>query len=119
MENNKVLIYDNQHGFSRFLTKIFGEVYDFKIFKKFETNLDFENFQKEYLLAFFVIYSEKNLFDLMKIYKKGVPLVVCSFNEDMLHQFESIADINIINTSKCKQELVNDFQMFLYTYADV
>lgn len=118
MENNKVLIYDNQHGFSRFLTKIFGAVYDFKIFKKFDNNFDLESFEKEYLLAFFVLYSEKNLFDFMKIYRKGVPLVVCSFNEELLHQFESITDINVINTSRCKQELVNDFQIYLYTYVE-
>ncbi|MEO8532444.1 MAG: hypothetical protein ABI441_01775 [Flavobacterium sp.] len=119
MENNKVLIYDNQHGFSRFLTKIFGEAYDFEIFKKFDNSLDFDNFEKEYLLAFFVIYSEKDLFDFIKIYRKGVPLVVCSYNEVLLHQLESITDVNIINTSKSKQELVNDFQIFLYTYVEV
>ncbi|MCD0467706.1 hypothetical protein [Flavobacterium sp. ENC] len=119
MKNNKVLIYDNQHGFSRFLTKVFGEVYDFEIFKKFDTTFDFDNLKNEYLLAFFVIYSEKNIFDLMKIYRKEVPLVVCTFNEQLLHQFESITDISVINTSKCKQELINDFQIFLYTYVEV
>lgn len=119
MENNKVLIYDNQHGFSRFLTKVFGEVYDFKIFKKFDVTFDFDSFQKEYLLAFFVIYSEKNLFDLMKIYRKGVPLVVCTFNEQLLHEFERITDVSVINTSRSKQELINDFQIFLYTYVEV
>lgn len=118
MENNRVLVYDNQHGFSRFLNKMFGKVYDFAIFKKFEGHFDFESFKKEYLLAFFVVYSEKDLIDFIKIYRKGLPVVVCSFNKDMLRKFESITDVSLMNTSRSKKDLVNDFQIYLYTYGE-
>ncbi len=113
MESKCVLIYDNQHGFSRFLKKEFGKVIDFKVYKNFDSISNLDTIQEYYSFVIFVIYSESDLFDFIKIHGKGLPIVVCSFKV-ILNKFENNDGISFIDISKCKKELLNDFQFFLY-----
>jgi hypothetical protein len=113
MELKQVLVYDNQHGFSRFLKKEFGKEIDFKVYKKFDRISNFDNFKSDYSFIFFVIYSENDLYDLIKIHEKGLPVVVCGYKAKF-NEFDNNNILSFIDTSKPKKELVNDFQFYLY-----
>ncbi|AYN03649.1 hypothetical protein [Flavobacterium sp. 140616W15] len=118
METKEVLVYDNQHGFSRFLKKQFGKDINFKVYKKFSSEDNFDNIQEEYSFIFFIVYSGEDLFDFIKLQRKGVPIVVCSFNKEVLYKFKNIDDISLLDISASREELINNFQMALHTYSD-
>ncbi|WP_131474526.1 hypothetical protein [Flavobacterium sp. KMS] len=113
MESKQVIVYDNQHGYSRFLKKEFGKRIDFEVYKKFNFISDFDNSKSDYSFIFFVIYSENDLLDFIKIHDQGLPIVVCS-SKGVFDKFDNNCGINFIDISKPKKELVNDFQSFLY-----
>lgn len=116
MEEKEVLVYDNQHMFSRFLKKQFGKEVSFKVYKKFSSEDNFDNIQEEYSFIFFIVYSGEDLFDFIKLQRKGVPIVVCSFNKKILYKFKNIRDISLLDISASREELINNFQMVLHTY---
>lgn len=113
MELKQVVVYDNQHGFSRFLKKEFGKEIDFKVYKKLDRISNFDTVKSDYSFIFFVIYSENDLFDFIKINEKGLPIVVCGF-KTKFNVFDHNSEVRFIDTSKPKKELVSDFQFFLY-----
>jgi hypothetical protein len=113
MESKRVLVYDNQHGFSRFLKKEFGKVIDFKVYKNFDSISSFDTIKEDYSFIIFIIYSEDDLFDFIKIHGKGLPIVICSFKA-ILNRFDNNNGFSFIDISRCKKELLNDFQFFLH-----
>lgn len=114
----KVFVYDNQHGFSRFLKKQFGKEVSFKIYKKFGIEDSFDNLQEHYSFVFFIIYSAEDLFDFIKIYCKGVPVLACSFNKEVLDKLKNNNDIKVLDISTSREELFNNFKIALYTYSE-
>ena len=117
MESKQVLIYDNQHCFSRLLKKVFGRDTHFKIYKKFDEKSNLDDLREKYSFVFFMIYSEDDLFDYLLLHDRDIPIVVCSFNQKILNQFGKISNINLIDISQAKPELVKRFDFFLKSYA--
>ncbi|MGN7811739.1 hypothetical protein [Flavobacterium sp. 22076] len=114
----KILVYDSQHGFSRFLTKQFGNDHELKIFKKFTQEDDFSELTHDFAMIFFMLYSTEDLFDFLRIYRKKVPVTVCSYNPEILKRISKISDIMVMDVSKAKTELVHGFNLILYPSAD-
>lgn len=118
MKTKEVLVYDNQHCFSRFLKKQFGKEIKFKVFKKFSSEDNFDTIQDKYSFIFFIVYSGEDLFDFIKLQGKEVPIVVCSFNKEILYKFENITDIGLLDISASREKLIRNFKMVLHTYSE-
>ena len=112
MESKRVLVYDNQHAFSRFLKKEFGKVIDFKVYKNFHSVSRLDTITEDCSFIIFIIYSEGDLFDFIKVHGKGLPIVVCSI-KPMLNKFDYNSGVSFIDLSKSKKELLNDFHFIL------
>ena len=110
MNTNKHVVYDSRNYFSRFLKYEFRKNFKFDTFKNFN---DFENEIKNYSTIIFVIYSEEELVDFMKIYKAGFPLIVCTFNEKLLLKMKSVEEILLLDTSKVKSEVIIELKSYL------
>ncbi|MFQ6601719.1 hypothetical protein [Flavobacterium sp. C3NV] len=98
----KGLVYDSQKGFSRFLKYEFKEDYTFDVYKNFKK---FDDVIKDYYVIIFVVYSDNELLDLMRIYKKGVPLIVSTVNKEIKSKLEKIEDLLIFDPTKVKSEM--------------
>lgn len=110
MEKKKGLVYDSQKGFSRFLKYEFKKEYAFDVYK------NFRNFNDEidhYAIILFVVYSDKELIDLMRIYKKGVPLIVSTLNKEMKSKLEKMDDVLFFDPSKVKSEMRTELRFYL------
>ena len=110
MNTKRQVIYDSQNYFSRFLKYEFRKTVEFDSFKNFKS---FENAIKEYSTIVFVIYSEEEIVNLMSIYKKGIPLIVCTFNEKLLFKMRNIDEILLLDTSKLKSEVIAELKLYL------
>ncbi|MDW8850696.1 hypothetical protein SD960_11370 [Flavobacterium sp. MMLR14_040] len=109
----KMFVYDSQHGFSRFINKEFGKDFQFEILKKITDDTVLLNMKEHYLLIFFVVYSEKDLFDFLKIYNQDVPIAVCSFKKEILDKFNFNNDFMLLDISALKSEWINKVRMVL------
>jgi hypothetical protein len=110
MNTKKRVVYDSQNYFSRFLKYQFKGKFGFDSFRNFKS---FETGIKDYSVIVFVIYSEEELVDFMKIHKKGIPLIVCTFNEKLLLKMRHIDGILLLDTSKIKSEVIVELKSFL------
>lgn len=110
MKKKKVLVYDSQHCFSRFLKYEFKKDFAFEVYKNFKK---FDNIIEHYAIMLFVLNSEEELYDLMRIYKKGVPLIVCTFNKDIKSKLKMMEDILLLDLSKVKTEMRSELKFFL------
>ncbi|MFG4002172.1 hypothetical protein [Flavobacterium aquidurense] len=110
MKKKKVLVYDSQHCFSRFLKYEFKKEFAFDVYKNFKK---FDNVIDDYTIMMFVINSEKELYDLMLIYKREVPLIVCTFNQEIKVKLEMIEDILLFDLTKIKTEMRSELKSYL------
>ena len=110
MNTKKKVVYDSQHYFSRFLKYEFRKTLEFDTFKNFN---HLEKALNNYSTILFVIYIEEELIDLMKIYKKGIPLIVCTFNKQLLLKLKNIDEILLLDTSKVKSEVITELKSYL------
>jgi hypothetical protein len=110
MKKKKVLVYDNQHCFSRFLKYEFKKDFAFEVYKNFKK---FDNIIEHYASMLFVINSDKELYDFLRIYKRGVPLIICTFSKEVKSKFEMIDDILLLDLSKVKTEMRSELKFFL------
>ena len=110
MATKRRAVYDYQNYFSRFLKYEFRKTVEFDSFKNFKS---LENTIKEYSTIIFVIYSEEEIVNLMSIYKKGIPLIVCTFNEKLLLKLRNIDEILLLDTSKVKSEVIAELRTYL------
>ena len=110
MDKKKVLIYDPQKYFSRFIK------YKFKMNLYFDVYRNFNHFNTDsltnYSIIIFVVYSEKELSDLKKVHKKGIPLIVCTFNEVILKKMKKVDDIFLLDTSVIRSELTRELEYY-------
>ncbi|MDI5950341.1 hypothetical protein QLS91_11770 [Flavobacterium sp. LB2P84] len=109
MTRKKGLVYDNQKYFSRLLK------YEFQEDLSFDTYCDFKYFDvalNDYSIIIFVIYSEEELFDFMKVYKKGIPLIMCTFSKERFMKLQKIDDLILLDTSKIRAEIVTDLKYY-------
>ncbi|TRX37602.1 hypothetical protein [Flavobacterium restrictum] len=108
MNKRKGLVCDNQKYFSRFLNYEFKDDFSFDVYRDFE-HLD-HNDLNDYSVIIFVVYLEEELFDLMKVYKKEIPLIVCTFNKKILGQLQQVEDIFLVDSSKLRSQLITDMK---------
>ena len=110
MDNKKYVVYDCRNYFSRFLKYEFRNTNNFESFKDFKI---FENVISNYSAIIFVIYSEEELINFIRIYKKGIPLIVCTFNKKLLLTMSDMDEILLLDTSKLKAEVMIEFKSYL------
>nr|WP_315188724.1 hypothetical protein [uncultured Flavobacterium sp.] len=108
-KKKKGLVYDNQKYFSRFLKYEFEQEFDFNMYRNFDY---FDQNLNNYSVIIFVIYSEEELFDFLRIYKKGIPIIVCSFNKQILEKFNKMEDVSVLDTSNLRSELIIELRNF-------
>ncbi|RKT00466.1 hypothetical protein [Flavobacterium sp. 123] len=105
----KGLVYDNQKYFSRFLKYEFEQEFDFNVCRNFDY---FDQKLNDYSVIIFVIYSEDEIFDFISVYKKGIPVIVCSFNKIILEKLKKMEDISVLDTSSLRSELIIELRNF-------
>ena len=114
MKKKKVLVYDSQHCFSRFLKYEFKKDFAFEVYKNFKK---FDNIIEHYAIMLFVIHSDKELYDLLRIYQRGTPLIVCTFSKEIKSKLELIDDLFLMDLSKVKSEMRSELKFFLHNVA--
>jgi hypothetical protein len=108
-KRKKGLVYDNQKYFSRFLKYEFEQEFDFNVCRNFDY---FDVKLSDYSVIIFVIYSDEEIFDFIKVYKKGIPLIVCSFNKLILNKLKKMDEISVLDTSSLRSELIIELRNF-------
>lgn len=109
MQKRKGLVFDNQSYFSKIVKK------DFQRHISFETHRDFKYFNSvlnNYSVIIFVIYSEDQIFDFMKVYGKGIPLIICTFNKERLIKLRRIDNVMLLDASKILPEIVANLRSY-------
>jgi hypothetical protein len=105
----RALIYGNQKCFSKYLKYKFQQVLSFDVCKKFRSlNVELN----VYSVIVFVIYTEEDLLDFLKVYGKGIPLVVCTFNKRILEILNEMEDVFLLDTSKIRSEILNQLNSY-------
>lgn len=112
-KSNKIVVYDNHHYFSRFLKSTFGKEYEFVIFKKFTPKAEFNIIKKNFSFVFFIIYSDADLYDFIKVYGKGVSIIVASFDIEILKKLSFLEDVILFDISLPKATLINQISNLL------
>jgi len=111
MKTDKWVVYDSQNYFSRFLKYEFRKNLNFDSFKNFN---QFENEITNYFAILFVIYLDEELVDFMKIHKKGVPVIVGTFNKNLLLTMQNVDEILVLDISKLKSEVMTELKSYLH-----
>jgi hypothetical protein len=106
----KPAVYDRQNNFARFLKHEFKKTIDFDSFRNFDS---FENEINNYSTILFVIYSEDEIEDFIKIYKKRIPIIVCTPNNSLFLKMISYNGILVLDTSRIKSEVIIDLKSYL------
>ncbi|PBJ08089.1 hypothetical protein [Flavobacterium sp. ACN6] len=114
MKKKKGLVYDSQKCFSRFLKYEFKEYFEFDVYRNFK---NFNDGITDYCIILFVVYSHDELIDLLRIYKRGVPLIVSTFNIDLKAKLEDLEDIIVFDPTKIKSEMRDDLRHFINLVA--
>ncbi len=109
MKKKKGLIFDGQKCFSRFLKYEFGNDFNFDVYRNFE---NFDDILQEYTLIIFVIREDEELLDLMRIYKKGIPVIVCTVHNELILKLKIIDDIFLIDLSKLRSQIKEEFKSY-------
>lgn len=114
MKKKRGLVYDSQKCFSRFLKYEFKEHFAFDVYKNFK---NFDGEVEEYAVMLFVVYSDKELIDLMQIHRRGVPLIVSTLNKEMKSKLEKIEDMLLFDPTKVKSEMRAELKFYLNIVA--
>lgn len=109
MQKRKGLVFDNQSYFSKLLKKNFQRHISFDTYRNFKY---FNHALNNYSVILFVIYSEDQIFDLMKVYDKGVPLIICTFNKERLIKLKRIDNVMLLDASKILPEIVTNLRTY-------
>jgi hypothetical protein len=116
IKNKKILVYDNQHYFARFLKLRFDKKFDFVVFNKFKEQDEFNSIEKEFDFIFFVIYSDTDLYAFIKVYGKGIPVIVASHNKEILRKMNHIEDVSVFDASLTKSEMADNINSLFDMY---
>lgn len=109
MHKKKGLVFDNQKYFSKLIKKNFKEQISFDACKNFRY---FDKILNNYSVIIFVIYSEDEIFEFIKAYNLGVPLILCTFNKEILLKLRRIDDIMLVDSSKILPEIVTELRSY-------
>ncbi|MCX2681980.1 hypothetical protein OOZ15_18660 [Galbibacter sp. EGI 63066] len=108
---NKALIYDSQGRFSNLLTQEFSEKYVFEVY----TNNTFEKFKEEsedYTLVVFVVYSNGDLLDFLKIYERSFPIFLCSFEKRIYKETKNIHGLITVDLTRHRLEVLKELEWY-------
>lgn len=108
-----MLVYDKNASFSNVIRRQIKLDIDIVTYNNFGIDFDFNDKEEEYVLVLFVCSSSEDLFDFIKIYNKGVPVVVCAFKRDFLLEFSKIDDVLLLDGGLLKKELVQNIKRYL------
>lgn len=78
VEKKKILVCDSQN----FLCKILKKSFDIERFKYYAP---MGNYYSSHILIY-VLYNERELSWFKRIFRKGIPVLVCVFNKKVLHE---------------------------------
>lgn len=110
MKKNRGLVYDSNKGFARFLKYEFKDYFEFDVYKNFKK---FNDCTHGYCIIVFAVYSDEDLIDLLRIYKRGIPVIVTAFNEELKAKLKNIEDLLIFDPNKIKSEMRIELKHFL------
>ena len=108
MIKKRALIYGNQKCFSKFLKCKFQDVLMLDICR------DFRSLNDEldvYAAIVFVVYTEEDFLDFLRVYGKGIPLVVCSFNKRISTILLDLDDVFLLDTSNVRSQILNQLNL--------
>lgn len=108
MEENKVMVYDKFHYFSRFLKYEFKDI-NFAAGHKADILYGHE-VTSDLSLIVFVFYSENDLIDLLRINSYGIPLLVCNHCPQFLNKFINIQNIEVLECLDTKRGFRSDLR---------
>jgi hypothetical protein len=106
-ELQKILVYDKQHYFSKFLKLQFKNI-------NFQKVKNEENFYDptKYMAIVFVLYSEPEVFDFLNVRINGKQVLVCTYNTKILNKMKKFNNITLVDTSKTKIEMIKEVRKF-------
>lgn len=107
MEKKKGLVFDSRRYFARFLKYEFKDDFVFDSYKDFG---HFDNRIEGYNVVVFMIYSDNEIIDMMRLYKRGVPLIVSSLSKEMKVKLEKINDVVLFDCTKIKSEMRQELE---------
>ena len=117
MGSNRVLVFDNRHYFSRFLKYEFKDV-KFTVGEK-ESILYNIEINKGFSLIVYVLYSEEDLIDLLRLYTYGVKLLVCNHSPKFVDKFRNIKNMGALDCTETKSVFRSDLRMYFKEVLDV
>ncbi|MFH6995511.1 hypothetical protein [Flavobacterium sp. FlaQc-48] len=109
MGKGKILLYDTKKKFFKILKYAFKKDFVFDVYSDIT---DFEALLDEYSSAVFVIYSESNLKEFMRVSQKGVPIIVCTSKQEIFEKLKDINEIFLYDCSKIKSEMVVELKNY-------
>lgn len=107
MNTKKIVLFDSRKHFYRFLKWEQKNTFELDYFK------DFKDAINDYYTILFLVYSKEEIINLMSIYKKGIPIIVCTSNNDFLFKMKNIDEILLFDTSEIKSELIAKMRLNL------
>ena len=110
MNTKKIVLYDSEKHFYRFLKYELSNTFEFDFFSDFKF---FENAINNYSTIIFVVYSEKEIINLMSIFKKSIPIIVCTSSDKLLLKMKDFDKIILVNTSEIKSEIIAKMRLNL------
>jgi len=101
--------------------KVFVKMFKRKLNNEFEfTDSSFLNecddISKDFDRLILVIYNKFELIDFLKLYKKGVNVLVCVFNKKLYTDLTFLEDFNdlvLLDGSKTRKEIIADLKLNL------
>ncbi|HEY1194861.1 hypothetical protein [Flavobacterium sp.] len=109
MDENKVMVYDKFHYFSRFLKYEFKDI-NFEVGHKTDVLYGHEMTSNISLIVF-VFYEENDLIDLLRVNSFGIPLLVCNHCPQFLNKFINIQNIEVLECLDTKRGFRNDLRV--------
>ncbi|TDE48574.1 hypothetical protein [Flavobacterium sp. GT3P67] len=109
MFKKKGIVFDNQNYFSKIVK------HKFKEYILFDTYNNFKNFDKKnnnYSILIFVIYSEDDVYNLLKVNNLEIPMIICAFNKERLMKLRRLENIMLLDASKLLPEIIVQLQSY-------
>ncbi|MFW0735638.1 hypothetical protein [Flavobacterium sp. T12S277] len=102
MEKKKGLVFDSQRYFARFLKYEFRD--DF-VFDSYKDITHFDNSLEGYDVVIFMLYSDNEITDLMRLHKRGVPIIASYLDQTMKSKLKRMKGIYLFDCTKVKAEM--------------
>lgn len=112
-----MLVYDQNDCFAAVLRREIKLNIDIISCNTFPVGFDFNSKQGEYAIVLFVCNSIEDIFDFIKIYNKGIPVIVCAYKRELLAEFMLIDDVLLIDGCLLKNELIQNIKMYLANFT--